>query len=218
MGVTQQDRILFAVFAVFGLFFLATLHLRPYPVHYLVKAVPIFSLALLARRIPGRKGRLMVLGFLFSGSGDIFLDAGFHAGFLIGLVSFLVAHLFYIAAFYRGRLFAGWRALAALGFLLYGIGIAAVLVPRMGVMGGAIVPYILVITLMGIAACSGAKNHWLIVAGAALFVFSDSVIALNMFLTPIAYKSYWIMTTYYSGQLLLALGALRSFTRVENGH
>lgn len=213
----RRSNPLILTFLGFGAVFLATLHLRPYPLHYIIKAIPIFALAILVRtRISGRPGLLMMLGLVFSGIGDILLDLSIPIGFMIGLAAFMIAHVFYITAFYRGVGFRGFRTLTAVIFLVYGIIMIRLLLPNLGGMAAPVIAYICVITLMGISASSGTGNHILILLGASLFVFSDSIIAVNRFLTPIAHKSYWIMSTYYAGQLLMALGAIQSFGKTAN--
>ena len=50
---------------------------------------------------------------------------------------------------------------------------------------------------------------WLILAGALLFTFSDSIIALETFSEePISWAPATIMATYLTAQSLLAIGAL----------
>lgn len=64
--------------------------------------------------------------------------------------------------------------------------------------------YISVILSMGVLAClAPGRNPWMLIAGATLFMLSDSVIALDRFLRPIPGAQIIIMTTYYSGQLLI---------------
>lgn len=49
--------------------FIATLHMRPCPFVYQVKAVPIYSLSVMAfLNIAGLRGKLIGLGLVFSGS------------------------------------------------------------------------------------------------------------------------------------------------------
>ena len=39
--------------------------------------------------------------------------------------------------------------------------------------------------------------------GAVLFVFSDFIIAWNMFVEPVPYRNYLVLVTYYLAQWLL---------------
>ena len=49
--------------------------------------------------------------------------------------------------------------------------------------------------------------------GAFVFIISDSVLAINKFVVPVPHAADLIMTTYYSGQLLIALSARSASAR-----
>ena len=53
------------------------------------------------------------------------------------------------------------------------------------------------------------NSFWLVFGGAALFMLSDSILAINKFLTPVSYASFWIMLTYMSAQLMIVVGISR---------
>jgi alkylglycerol monooxygenase len=67
---------------------------------------------------------------------------------------------------------------------------------------------VLVISLMaaqamGRATVQGdAASRWVAV-GACIFMVSDSLIAIDKFVTPIALSSLWILASYYAAQLLI---------------
>ncbi|MBU0973185.1 MAG: lysoplasmalogenase [Proteobacteria bacterium] len=199
------------IFFGFAAAYILTLHLRPYPLSYLVKSIPIFCLCIFAwRRIPGKKGKLLFLGFLLSGFGDIFLEFPSQGFFMTGMGFFTMAHLFYIAVFLgKPKLNAG-RKLALGVIFLYSISFGIFLFPTLGTMVLPIYLYLGVICVMGISACTGESNHPLVMAGAFLFIISDSIIAYTLFVSPVYLSSFWVMTTYYLAQLLLALGAKKS--------
>ena len=127
------SKALYTVFLIFALLFIATLHLTPYPFGYLVKTIPILCLAMLAfRTIPGVKGILIGIGMLFSGGGDILLEIDGVGLFVYGLGSFLVAHLFYIAAFIRQPGIIRARVPILLGIVVFGGVMGTLLFPRLG--------------------------------------------------------------------------------------
>lgn len=194
--------------------FLITLTYRPYPLAYLVKSIPIFCLAFIVLiKVPGGKGKLLSIGFLFAGIGDILLELPSKNLFVYGLGFFLTAHLFYISVFLRSLTFTKPRLISILLILIYGGGIGAYLFPNLGSMLVPIVIYLGVILVMGISASLGGDNHPLIILGACLFIISDSIIAISRFLTPVACASLWIMISYYPAQMLIALGAVRGQSR-----
>lgn len=157
----------------------------------------------------GTKSRALLLGaLLFSLGGDVFLMLPGDY-FIPGLASFLVAHVFYIALFRQG---AGWfvQRKALWGLLAFGALMYGVLWGSLGdpVLKGAVAAYVAVICLMAAQAWSrahvqgDAAARWVAV-GACVFMLSDSLIAINKFLTPVPLASFWILLTYYAAQLLI---------------
>ena len=124
-----------------------------------------------------------------------------------GLGAFLVAHLFYIAAFIRQPVFLRSRlpVIAAIG--VYGLAMAIILLPRLGDMLLPVTVYLIIIIGMGISASLGSTNHTLVIVGACFFILSDSLIAINRFLLPLPLSGYLVMGTYYAAQMLITLGA-----------
>jgi len=55
------------------------------------------------------------------------------------------------------------------------------------------------------------RSFVLVFIGALMFMFSDSFIAVNKFLHPIAFSGVWIMSLYSFGQYLIAKGSLAQF-------
>lgn len=209
-GSPWPRRLLLATFIGFAFLFLLLLPLQPFSGSYLIKAVPAASLAMLAAaHIPGRQGKLLAAGFLFSTGGDIALELDRDNLFVVGLALFLVAHLFYIAAFLQdARLKAGRRPAIVL-LLLYSSVLTYLLWPALGALRLPVLVYIVVITAMGmVAAARPGPGAWLVVAGAFLFILSDSLIAINRFLRPVPANRFAVMSTYYSAQFLIAYGML----------
>ena len=206
--MTLFSKAVYAVFFCFAVLFIATLNLAPYPFGYLTKTIPILSLAVLAfADIPGRKGKLIVVGLLFSGVGDILLELDGVGLFVYGLGAFLIAHLFYIIAFIRKPEISRSRLPVPLAICVYGVIMGVVLFPHLGDMLIPVAVYLLIILGMGISAALGTTNHSLVVVGAALFILSDSLIAINRFLVPVPLSGLLIMTTYYIAQFLITYGS-----------
>ncbi|MEA3358626.1 MAG: lysoplasmalogenase [Thermodesulfobacteriota bacterium] len=204
------NKIIYLVFFSFAGLFLLTLNLRPYPFAYLIKSIPVLSLSLLAFfNIKGIKGKLIGIGLLFSGAGDIILELDRSGYFTYGLGAFLIAHIFYISAFISESELKRTRSLISLSMLAYCFIIGYFLIPNLGDMIVPVTAYLCVILAMGISASIGSSNHYLVVIGACFFILSDSIIAINRFLEPISYSSFWIMITYYPAQFLIAFGSSR---------
>lgn len=183
-----------------------------------LKPLPIASLALVTALLETTVGSsyrgLVVVALLWSMLGDIWLIFPRH--FVPGLVSFFVAHLFYIAAFAPA---GGWDAPAWLRlgpFALAGGLMFAYLRPRLGRLRWAVAAYLIVLVVMGwrAAARVGAPevphpSGLLALVGACFFMASDSVLAVDRFARSFAGAAAAVMVTYYTAQTLLALSVVR---------
>lgn len=156
-------------------------------------------------------GKWIRNGLLASVVGDICLE--FDGGFLLGMGAFLLAHLFYLAAFCRaeGRLRA-WRGLP---FLFWGIGLLFWL--RSGLeAAGMLIPvavYTTVICAMLWRASArlddrAGPEERSAALGALLFGLSDSLIAVSRFGSEeISWAPYAIILLYWLGQWGIASSA-----------
>ena len=118
----------------------ASLHIRaeyygPQYHIYLFKPLTMVLILLIAIQAgqpdASRYKYAIIAGLICSLAGDVFLMLPSDR-FVDGLVSFLIAHLFYIAAFTAGAGFAfSWRLLPC---AIYGIVIFSVLAPHLGKM------------------------------------------------------------------------------------
>ncbi|MGE0330349.1 MAG: lysoplasmalogenase family protein [Ramlibacter sp.] len=159
----------------------------------------------------GRFEALLLGALAMSLAGDAFLM--FPGYFIPGLVSFLVAHLLYIALFRVGQAwFPSRRALAiTLGFgavmyaYLWQGGLPAALrVP--------VAAYVIVIALMAAQAIGRATvlrdaAAVSVAIGAGFFMLSDSLLAVNKFVSPLPMAQVWVLGTYYTAQLLIVHNA-----------
>lgn len=178
---------------------------------YIFKPLTTALILLLALTLPDAASplyrALVVAGILFSLGGDIFLMLPRDA-FLWGLVSFLVAHLFFIGAYAaRGGWQGNWLLLAL--FLLYVAALLSLLLPHVGAMRAPVILYALVLMTMGwqataLWATMRDVASALAMAGALLFLASDSMLALDRFRAPIPQRDLLIMSTYYGALLLIA--------------
>ena len=72
----------------------------------------------------------------------------------------------------------------------------------LGILGIAIIAYIGVILTMGWMAIRTRMK--LAIIGALLFIFSDSVLAIDRFVYAIPYRDVFVMSTYYAAQVFIA--------------
>jgi alkenylglycerophosphocholine/alkenylglycerophosphoethanolamine hydrolase len=166
---------------------------------------------------PGAAGYALwiLIGLGFSVGGDIFLVYGEHPkAFMWGLSFFLLAHIAYGVIF---TILSGLQVWDAVFFLLLvGIGITVRRFARIDLqkMTLPVALYLLAISYMvsqAFSICLAEGPTALAVMaglGALLFFTSDSFLAWNKFKRPLNAYSALNLTTYYTGQLLMALSIL----------
>ncbi len=147
----------------------------------------------------------------FSWLGDIFLLGEGQAYFISGLGAFLLAHLCYIFYFLlRRRQQAprpAWNPYVIIGVSLYAGLFYFLLAPHLETaLKAPVFVYTWVIAAM--FCTSFFVNGWC-VAGAALFLASDSLLAVNSFVQPFAGASLLVMLTYAAAQLGIVWGSLQ---------
>lgn len=189
---------------------------------YIAKPGVMFLLLIWMWQASAFQGALLWFGIAlaFSLAGDVFLMLP-QERFILGLISFLLAHLAYIIGFNPSSLTLNLPAfiiivLVALTMLRIYRRIAAGLVA-----GGnsslriPVLIYSLVISLMLLSALlTLTGTTWqalpaiLVSTGALLFFFSDTLLAWNKFVQPLGYAPLAVIITYHLGQILLALGAV----------
>jgi uncharacterized membrane protein YhhN len=163
--------------------------------------------------------KAIMAGLFFSFLGDSFLlfDGDFF--FMLGLGSFLITHLCYTKAFLTisgARIFElpAARKMAAYFFGLLLVVLMTYLWADLGGLRWPVLVYATVISTMGLAAYNlkghVSKNTFsLIFFGAFLFIFSDSMIALDKFKgaqLALPYPRLLIMVPYILAQYLIVKG------------
>jgi uncharacterized membrane protein YhhN len=175
----------------------------------------IFVLVVNRKTVMDRTDIMILVGLLLSWSGDMVLQYTF----IPGLICFLIAHLMYLTAFF---ITPGENTFRKRGFLLllpviaYGIGLVWFLFDDLGEMKIPVILYAVVILTMLAGAINRLKkvnitSFWIVLAGALLFVISDSAIAINKFSMPFRLSTPVIMSTYIIAQILIVTGYIRQY-------
>ncbi len=199
-----------ALYAILALAFIATLPYSPYEGSFALKVFPILLLfGAVVASAPFRGKWLLVAAVVFSGAGDVILDLTFQGNFIAGLVSFLTAHIFYVALFLKGAAVRRNMILPTVLAVAFPAAMAAFLWPHLGQMQLPVAVYIGVISSMLVTSLHRSRLNFTVIAGAIAFVISDSVLALNKFYSPFPWARYAIMATYYLGQYLIVTGVLQ---------
>lgn len=169
----------------------------------LAKPVPVLVLIAWLCSVPATPYRHWItLGLALSVLGDMLLAIPTDL-FVFGLAAFLFAHLAYLCAYCSRTLRPAWRALllsAITGLTLFGVlarhSLGPLLLP--------VSAYTLAISAMLWRALASGG---LAALGAGLFVFSDSLIGIDRFVSPFAAAPYLIILTYWLGQWAIASSA-----------
>jgi uncharacterized membrane protein YhhN len=183
-----------------------------------VSAKPLLMITLALYFAAATKGysrwRIYVLVALaFSWAGDVFLISS--NWFTAGLVSFLIAHVFYIMAYQKtGAATGELRPLDVVMFVLYGVILIWFIYPGLGDMLVPVLIYALVLLGMGIWAhkrrgATSAASFKMVAFGAILFAISDGLIAVNKFAYPIPAERILIMSIYMTAQYLIVQGLIQ---------
>jgi len=165
--------------------------------------------------------RILLNALIFSWIGDvvlIFADIA-EIYFILGLVSFLIAHITYCVLFNKqiiGEIQIN-KVLFGLGSLViafYLTAIILVLMPYLGDLKIPVIVYAAVISTMLLFAFNGyliwkKPGALYIFLGAITFVISDSILAFDKFHAPIEKSSFFIMLSYLVAQYLIVVGIIK---------
>jgi uncharacterized membrane protein YhhN len=174
---------------------------------------------------------LSILALAFSYGGDIILmiPSNNPLFFIGGLVSFLVAHLFYTKLFTTlsplSKNIIKKNPIWIIGIILFLTAFLSYLVPKIDTsLKIPVIAYGLIICTMLLSTLNlkekiGTRPHNMIVAGAILFVLSDSILALNKFdpaFRGITFMHALVMITYISAQGFIIDGIRKCYPHGHN--
>ena len=193
----------------FSAVYFMTVPFHPFPGSAVIKGLAIATLAAVAWV---SSSKMLWLALVASTVGDVLLDLDSGRLFIPGLCAFLTAHLVYTALFA-----SRWpiplrislpRLILFPVILAYAAGFAFWLAPDLREMTVPVTLYICVITTMVITAVGGRLSLYVPI-GAALFLMSDSLLAIAKFKGPFPLRDYLVWGTYYAAQYFIATGVLR---------
>jgi len=157
---------------------------------------------------------LILAALVFCLGGDVLLGMGSDKAFLGGLVSFLLGHVMYTAAFFTAARVGTIMAVAMIILLFAAALVWRWLEPHLEEMKVPVLAYMVVISIMVCAAAGLAANsampekaRFVILAGAVLFYVSDLFVARQRFVIDAIFNRQIGLPLYYGGQFLLAFSA-----------
>ncbi len=164
---------------------------------------------------------ILLTALTFSWIGDVillFADKG-EIYFILGLVAFLVSHVFYIVLFSKQTISKTIKNKISFGagiglIVIYFLMMISTLAPKLGSLTIPVVIYAVVISTMLFYALKGSFQwntipYQSVLIGAIFFISSDSILAFNKFDQPIPYASFLIMITYLAAQFCIVWGILK---------
>jgi uncharacterized membrane protein YhhN len=164
---------------------------------------------------------LLLTALTFSWIGDVillFANKG-EIYFILGLVAFLVSHVFYIVLFSKQAISKTIKNKISFGagiglIVIYFLMMISTLAPKLGSLTIPVVIYAIVISTMLFYALKGSFQwntipYQSVLIGAVFFISSDSILAFNKFDQPIPYASFLIMITYLAAQFCIVWGILK---------
>ena len=175
------------------------------------------------------RSAVVILAIVFSLAGDVSLmfDSLDPTYFMVGLVSFLISHIFYIVAYRQHQndddtdaLHGIQKLRAAFPIVLAGTGLVVILYPTLGDLKFPVMIYALVLVVMVLNGLfrlgrTNNKSFMLVLIGAMLFMVSDSLLAINKFFTPLSHSGLLVMSTYISAQFMIIEGLLAHSSRAK---
>ncbi len=217
----QQSIIIFRIYAVVVVCELLLIYLQQPQLRWFTKPLlmPLLMLGFYVAS-PKRNSNLFRFIFsalLFSWAGDVLLQM--KGIFIPGLISFLLAHVFYILYFLRCQ--PGKKGLVqdqpliAVPVLLYILLFLWLLFPYLAAMKIPVTVYGITIgtmLLLSINLRHKINNNVasLFIVGALLFVISDSLLAVNLFAYSSVYLGLGVMLTYAAAQYLIVKAAIQN--------
>lgn len=181
----------------------------------LLMPILIFILALNIHKKLNHFDKLMFAGLLFSWAGDMVLE--FKGLFIPGLAFFLLAHVMYLVVFFKtpgSNVIFKKKWYLLIPVVLYGASLIFYLYNDLAAMKIPVILYSLIILTMLTGAINRLEkvnriSYYLVLAGAILFVISDSAIAINKFSHPFDSAGIVIMMTYILAQYLILIGFIK---------
>jgi len=184
----------------------------------LLLLLPLIAAAFISKNFQNRI--ILVIALVFSWVGDVLLLFVFKNAiyFMLGLVAFLTAHIFYIVLFVKELKKANgkieFKKPGLIVIAIYLSTILLILIPHLGDLTIPVIIYAVVISTMLYMAYL-LSFHWVkpasiyLLTGAISFILSDSILAFDKFYQPIPMSGFLIMATYLYAQWALVRSCIR---------
>lgn len=201
---------------VFGIFLLVSaLHLIGIAIgndnmRIITKPLIILSLMIYYSVVVENENHLYLGALFFCFLGDVLLIFNTELNFILGLASFLIAHVLFIVivAKYMKKSTGMQKLISMIPFAIIFAGLLYVLKDNLGDMLLPVIVYGLTISAFGAVTLLNYMTeksviNSILLGGALFFILSDSTLAIGKFIQFEAYFPLLIMSTYILAQYLI---------------
>jgi uncharacterized membrane protein YhhN len=211
--LTKLDKTFYSLFILSSILYTVIMLLgASVPLNYIIKVIPITCLLIITVANTEKTEKLLLsAALIFSGAGDIVLRTDIENLFVTGLVLFLIAHIFYLICFFNNFRFKRASIPLNIFIIAYAVFAGFLLKNTPEPFFIPVFIYLFIITVMALGAGfystgNRHKTSHLVYTGAALFMISDTLIAVNKFLFQFDYSNALIIFLYYLAQFLIING------------
>jgi len=213
----KNNKRFLGIFVLVSIMYIVGLLLGNETLKFIFKPLIMLSLLLYYIKSVQIKSKLFIGAVLFSFLGDILLLYDTELFFMLGLVSFLLAHILFISMVI-GMLKSSTikqKISAVIPFLVTYFGLLFLLKDSLGEMLIPVVVYGLVISVFGVVSLlnhllSKSKASQYLIYGAIFFVISDSLLAINKFYESQEYYPVIVIITYIAAQYLICKSVIEN--------
>ncbi len=206
----KNNKRFLGLFILLSIIYIVGLLLDNDTIKFISKPLIMLSLLLYYSKSVKKKSKLFIGAVLFSFLGDVLLLYNVELFFMLGLVSFLIAHILFISMVIGmlKKSSVTQKITAIVPFLGTYIGLLFLLKDSLGEMLIPVVIYGLVISVFGMVSLLNhlvvkSKASQYLIYGAIFFVVSDSLLAINKFYEPQEYYPVIVIITYIIAQYLI---------------
>lgn len=192
-------------------------------VHVVAKPLILLSLIGYYLSRASKRSLTFIMALIFCWAGDVLLlfQPTGEIFFILGLVAFLIGHCLYIVSYRQLQWTEGknefmptQKVRFSFPIVLAGTGLIVILFPSLGGLKVPVLVYSVVLVLMVMTALfrygrTSSGSFWMVFIGAAVFMSSDSLLAINKFYSPFYLSGLFIMLTYITAQYLIVEGVVR---------
>jgi len=208
------SKIIGVLIGIMGIIYIFFIPSDPVSTKIVFKLIPMLLIILFASLQPAGENK-KYKSLILIGLSVCMLADGLIYWFIVGLITFLIGHIWYIFAFRKIKHTAIPKWTIAV-LLVYGLSMVIWLAGTLWSQGDtvlalAVIIYIAVILTMGWNAFQSANKF--VIIGAILFILSDSILAINKFIVDVPFSHALIMLSYYGAQFMFALSIHYSVTR-----